>query len=124
MAIGKDEILKAVEAMSALELMQVVKAIEDRFGVSAKLVAQPARAEAPEQEDEGALFSVRLVSAGANRVSVVKVIREISGLGLKEAMDILNTGGAIVRRDQEKAAAEGIAARLGAAGAVAEVVKS
>lgn len=124
MAIGKDEMLKAVEAMSALELMEMVKAIEERFGVSAMPLAR-ATAQAPAPaEDEDALFSVRLVSAGANRVTVVKTIREITGAGLKEAMDLINTAGSIVRRDQTKEAAASIAARLSVAGAEVEVVKS
>lgn len=123
MAIGKDEIVKAVEAMSALELMEMVKAIEERFGVSAMPLARAtAEALAPEDE-EGALFSVRLVSAGANRVSVIKAIREITGAGLKEAVDLVNAA-AVVRRDQTKEQAEAIAAKLVAAGAEAAVVKS
>uniref|UniRef100_UPI001FF8DEA9 50S ribosomal protein L7/L12 n=1 Tax=Ralstonia pseudosolanacearum TaxID=1310165 RepID=UPI001FF8DEA9 len=91
MAITKDDILEAVSAMSVMELNDLVKAFEDKFGVSAAAVAVagPAGGAAAPAAEEKTEFDVILKGAGANKVGVIKAVREITGLGLKEAKDLV-----------------------------------
>src|SRR5690349_23691048 len=93
MAISKDDILEAVGAMSVMELNDLVKAIEEKFGVSAAAMAAPAAgggaAAAPVAEEQTE-FTVQLLEVGANKVQVIKAVREITGLGLKEAKDLVD----------------------------------
>jgi len=92
--ISKNDLLKAVEEMSVLELSEVVKALEEKFGVSASAMAAPAAAaaapaEAGEGEPEQTIFNVVVASAGANKIAVIKAVRElVQTLGLKEAKDL------------------------------------
>src|SRR5690606_18663477 len=93
MAFDKDAFLTAVDSMSVMELNELVKAIEEKFGVSAASMAAPAAggggaAAAPVEEKTE--FNVMLLEAGANKVSVIKVVRELTGLGLKEAKDLVD----------------------------------
>jgi large subunit ribosomal protein L7/L12 len=92
MAITKDDILEAVGAMSVMELNDLVKAFEEKFGVSAAAVAVagPAAAGGAAAAEEQTEFTVTLKSAGANKVGVIKAVREITGLGLKEAKDLVD----------------------------------
>ncbi|MCF2133302.1 MULTISPECIES: 50S ribosomal protein L7/L12 [Mycetohabitans] len=125
MAIAKEDILEAVGAMSVLELNELVKAFEEKFGVSAAVlaVAGPAgagggAAAAAEEQTE---FTVNLLEAGANKVSVIKAVRELTGLGLKEAKDLVDGAPKPVKEAVPKAAAEEAKKKLEDAGAKAEI---
>ena len=124
MAISKDDILEAVGAMSVMELNDLVKAFEEKFGVSAAAmaVAGPAAgggaAAAAEEQTE---FTVQLTEVGANKVSVIKAVREITGLGLKEAKDLVDGAPKPVKEGIAKADAEAAKKKLEEAGAKAEL---
>ncbi|AFT87377.1 MULTISPECIES: 50S ribosomal protein L7/L12 [Burkholderiaceae] len=124
MAIAKEDILEAVGSMSVLELNELVKAFEEKFGVSAAAVAVagPAGAgggaAAAEEQTE---FTVNLVDVGANKVSVIKAVRELTGLGLKEAKDLVDGAPKPVKESVPKAAAEEAKKKLEEAGAKAEI---
>lgn len=108
MAITKDDILEAVGAMSVMELNDLVKAFEEKFGVSAAAVAVagPAAAGGAAAAEEQTEFTVTLKSAGANKVGVIKAVREITGLGLKEAKDLVDGAPKNVKEGISKADAE------------------
>lgn len=123
MAITKDDILEAVSAMSVMDLNDLVKAFEEKFGVSAAAVAVAAGpaaggAAAAEEKTE---FDVILQEAGANKVSVIKAVREITGLGLKEAKDMVDGAPKAVKEGVAKAEAEEAKKKLEEAGAKAEL---
>ena len=123
MAITKDDILEAVSAMSVMDLNDLVKAFEEKFGVSAAAVAVAAGpaaggAAAAEEKTE---FDVILAEAGANKVSVIKAVREITGLGLKEAKDMVDGAPKAVKEGVSKAEAEEAKKKLEEAGAKAEL---
>ncbi|MEW6678986.1 MAG: 50S ribosomal protein L7/L12 [Pseudomonadota bacterium] len=124
MAVSKEDILEAVGAMTVMELNDLVKAFEEKFGVSAAAlaVAGPAAggggAAAAEEKTE---FDVILTGAGANKVGVIKVVRAITGLGLKEAKDLVDGAPKPVKEGCPKAEAEDIAKQLTEAGATAEI---
>ncbi|EDZ98702.1 MULTISPECIES: 50S ribosomal protein L7/L12 [unclassified Paraburkholderia] len=124
MAIAKEDILEAVGSMSVLELNELVKAFEEKFGVSAAAVAVagPAGAgggaAAAEEQTE---FTVILAEVGANKVSVIKAVRELTGLGLKEAKDLVDGAPKPVKEAVPKAAAEEAKKKLEEAGAKAEI---
>ncbi|BBE08386.1 MAG: LSU ribosomal protein L12P [Glomeribacter sp. 1016415] len=123
MAIVKEDILEAVGAMSVLELNELVKAFEEKFGVSAAAlaVAGPAGGGAAAAAEEQTEFTVTLTEVGANKVSVIKAVREITGLGLKEAKDLVDGAPKPVKENVPKAQAEEAKQKLEAAGAKAEV---
>ena len=124
MAIAKEDILEAVSSMSVLELNELVKAFEEKFGVSAAAVAVagPAgaggAAAAAEEQTE---FTVILTETGANKVSVIKAVRELTGLGLKEAKDLVDGAPKPVKEAVPKAAADEAKKKLEDAGAKAEI---
>jgi large subunit ribosomal protein L7/L12 len=124
MAIAKEDILEAVGSMSVLELNELVKAFEETFGVSAAAVAVAgpaaggAGAAAAEEQTE---FTVMLTETGANKVSVIKAVRELTGLGLKEAKDLVDGAPKPVKEAVPKAAAEEAKKKLEEAGAKAEI---
>jgi large subunit ribosomal protein L7/L12 len=124
MAVSKEDILEAVGAMSVMELNDLVKAFEEKFGVSAAAlaVAAPggagAGAAAAEEKTE---FDVILTGAGANKVGVIKVVRAITGLGLKEAKDMVDGAPKTVKEGCAKAEADDIAKQLTEAGATVEI---
>jgi large subunit ribosomal protein L7/L12 len=122
MAIAKDDILEAVSSMSVLELNELVKAFEEKFGVSAAAVAVagPAGAGAAVAEEQTE-FTVNLLEIGANKVSVIKAVRELTGLGLKEAKDLVDGAPKPVKESVPKAAAEEAKKKLEEAGAKAEI---
>ncbi len=124
MAFDKDAFLAALDSMSVLELNELVKAIEEKFGVSAAAMAAPAAggaaaggAAAAEQTE----FTVTLKSAGEAKVNVIKVVRAITGLGLKEAKDLVDGAPKVLKEGVSKADADAIAKQLIEAGATAEV---
>ena len=122
MAFDKDAFLTALDSMTVLELNELVKAIEEKFGVSAAAMAAPAAAgggaAAAEEQTE---FNVMLLEAGANKVSVIKAVREITGLGLKEAKDVVDGAPKAVKEGISKADAEAAKKKLEEAGAKAEL---
>jgi len=124
MAISKEEFLDAVGAMSVMELNDLVKAFEEKFGVSAAAMAAPAAggaaggAAAAEEQTE---FNVVLSEVGANKVGVIKAVREITGLGLKEAKDVVDGAPKTVKEALPKADAEAAKKKLEEAGAKAEL---
>jgi large subunit ribosomal protein L7/L12 len=122
MAIAKEDILEAVSSMSVLELNELVKAFEEKFGVSAAAVAVagPAGAAAAVAEEQTE-FTVNLTEVGANKVSVIKAVRELTGLGLKEAKDLVDGAPKPVKEAVPKAAAEEAKKKLEDAGAKAEI---
>jgi large subunit ribosomal protein L7/L12 len=126
MAIAKAEILDAIANMTVLELSQLIKEMEDKFGVSAAAatvaVAAPAAggaaAAAAEEKTE---FTVMLNSSGANKVNVIKVVRAVTGLGLKEAKDLVDGAPKPVKEGIAKADAEALLKQLVEAGATGEI---
>ena len=124
MAFDKDGFLTALDSMTVLELNDLVKAIEEKFGVSAAAMASPAAggaggaAAAVEEQTE---FNVMLLEVGANKVSVIKAVREITGLGLKEAKDVVDGAPKAVKEGISKADAEAAKKKLEDAGAKAEL---
>jgi len=124
MAISKDDILEAVGQMSVMDLNDLVKAFEEKFGVSAAAmaVAGPAggggAAAAAEEQTE---FTIVLSEVGANKVGVIKAVREITGLGLKEAKDLVDGAPKPVKEGVSKADAEAAKKKLEEAGAKAEL---
>ena len=123
MAIAKEDILEAVSSMSVLELNELVKAFEEKFGVSAAAVAVagPAGGGAAAAAEEQTEFTVNLTEVGANKVSVIKAVRELTGLGLKEAKDLVDGAPKPVKEAVAKAAAEEAKKKLEDAGAKAEI---
>ena len=128
--ISKDEVIKAIENMSVLELAELVKALEQRFGVSAAVpvaaatagpAGAPAAAPAAPAEEEKTEFDVILKDTGPNRVNVIKEIRTFTNLGLKEAKDLVEAAPKVIKEGVPKAEAQAIKAKLEAVGATVEI---
>lgn len=121
-----EEIIKAIEEMSVLQLSKLVKALEDRFGVSAAapmaVMAGPVNAGVPEAPvEEKTEFNVVLKAAGANKIQVIKVVRTLTSLGLKEAKDLVDGAPSTVKESVSKDEANDIKAKLEEAGAEIEI---
>jgi large subunit ribosomal protein L7/L12 len=124
MSFDKDAFLTALDSMTVMELNDLVKAIEEKFGVSAAAMAAPAGAGgggAAAVAEEQTEFNVMLLEAGANKVSVIKAVREITGLGLKEAKDVVDGAPKAVKEAVSKADAEAAKKKLEDAGAKVEL---
>lgn len=124
MAISKDDILNAVSEMSVMDLNELVKAFEEKFGVSAAAMAAPAAGGAAAggaAAEEQTEFNVVLAEVGSNKVGVIKAVREITGLGLKEAKDMVDGAPKVVKEALPKADAEAAKKKLEEAGAKAEL---
>jgi len=123
MAFDKDAFLTALDSMTVLELNDLVKAIEEKFGVSAAAMAAPAAAGAAAGPavEEKTEFNVMLMEAGANKVGAIKAVREITGLGLKEAKDLVEAAPKAVKEGLSKADAEAAKKKLEEAGAKVEL---
>jgi len=123
MAFDKDAFLSALDSMSVMELNGLVKAIEEKFGVSAAAMAAPAAGggAAAAVVEEKTEFNVVLLEAGANKVSVIKAVRELTGLGLKEAKDLVDGAPKTVKEGVTKAEADELKKRLEDQGAVVEL---
>lgn len=124
--MNKDQILEAIESMTVLELSELVKALEDKFGVTAAApVAVAAAGAAPggaaAEEDEKTEFDVIIASAGDKKIQVIKAVRELTGLGLKEAKDLVDSAPKAVKEGVGKAEADEIKEKLEEAGATVEV---
>jgi large subunit ribosomal protein L7/L12 len=124
MSFDKDAFLTALDSMTVLELNDLVKAIEEKFGVSAAAMAAPAGAgggAAAPVVEEKTEFNVMLLEAGSNKVAAIKAVREITGLGLKEAKDLVEAAPKAVKEGLPKADAEAAKKKLEDAGAKAEL---
>ncbi|MRD49672.1 50S ribosomal protein L7/L12 [Caenimonas koreensis] len=124
MAFDKDAFLTSLDSMTVMELNDLVKAIEEKFGVSAAAMAAPAAGgggAAPAAAEEKTEFTVQLVEAGAQKVSVIKAVREITGLGLKEAKDLVDGAPKAVKEGLNKADADAAKKKLEDAGAKVEL---
>lgn len=125
--MSKEEILEAIKSMSVLDLAELVKALEEEFGVSAAApvavaAAVPgAGAAAAPAEEEKSSFDVILDSAGDKKIQVIKVVREITGLGLKEAKDLVDNAPKPIKEGVDKATADDIKSKLEEAGAAVSV---
>ena len=125
MATSKDDILKSIEEMSVMELVELISAIEEKFGVTAAaaVAAAPAAggdADAPAAEEKDS-FDVVLAAAGDQKVQVIKAVRAITGLGLKEAKDMVDGAPSTLKEGVKKEEAEGMLAQLTEAGASGEL---
>jgi len=123
MAVSKDDILESISNMTVVEIVDLIEAMEEKFGVTAAApvaaaaAAAPAAAAAEEQSE----FNVVMTSFGENKVGVIKVVRALTGLGLKEAKDMVEGVPATVKEGVEKAEAEDVLKQLKEAGATAEL---
>ena len=116
-----EQILEAIENMKVLELNELVKAAEEKFGVSASAPVMMAGAVAGGAAEEKTEFDVVLANAGASKVGVIKAVREVTGLGLKEAKEVVDNAPKTVKEGASKEEAEQIKEKLEAAGAKVEV---
>lgn len=121
MAISKEEILEAVGSMTVMELNDLVKAFEEKFGVSAAAVAVAGPAAASAAAEEQTEFTVILAAAGDKKVEVIKVVRAVTGLGLKEAKDLVDGAPKPLKEGIAKADAEALKKQLEDAGAKVEI---
>ena len=112
-----DELLESIDALSVAELAELVKGIEEKYGVSAAAVAAPAAGAGAAAAEEKSSFNVVLKEAGANKIQVIKVVRDATGLGLKEAKDLVDGAPKILKEAADKATADDIKAKLEAEGA-------
>ncbi|MBR4903356.1 MAG: 50S ribosomal protein L7/L12 [Selenomonadaceae bacterium] len=121
----KEEIMQAIESMTVLELSELVKAMEEKFGVSAAAPVAVAAAAGPaaaaEPEEEKTEFDVVLANVGAEKIKVIKAVREATGLGLKEAKALVDGAPAPVKEKISKADAEALKAKLEEVGATVEI---
>ena len=120
--MNKDQIIEAIESMTVLELSELVKALEEKFGVSAAApVAVAAAAGGEAAAAEKTEFDVILTSAGASKIGVIKAVREATGLGLKEAKELVDGAPKAIKEKISKADADALKEKLEAAGATVEV---
>ena len=115
--MNKEQIIEAIESMTVLERSELVKAVEEKFGVSAAAAVAVSAAAAEEKTE----FDVVLTSAGAGKINVIKVVREATGLGLKEAKEIVDGAPKAVKEKISKADADALKAKLEEAGAAVEL---
>ena len=123
MAVSKQDILQAISDMSVMDVVELIKSMEDKFGVSAAAVAvaAPAASAASEAAEEKTEFNVHMTKAGDNKINVIKAIRTITGLGLKEAKDLVEAAPTVVKEGVNKQLAQEIKKQLEEAGATVEV---
>jgi large subunit ribosomal protein L7/L12 len=122
MAVSKEDILQAISDMSVMDIVELIKSMEDKFGVSAAVaVAAAAPAAAAAAVEEKTEFNVVMTKVGENKINVIKAIRTITGLGLKEAKDLVEAAPAAVKEGVNKATAADIKKQLEEAGATVEV---
>jgi|TARA_B110000971_G_C20031438_1_gene511602 large subunit ribosomal protein L7/L12 len=123
MAISKEDILESIGSMSVLDLSELIKEMEEKFGVSAAAAAAPAAAAGGGEAavEEKTEFDLHLTGIGDNKVNVIKAVREITGLGLKEAKDIVDAAPKVVKEALAKGAAEEAMKKLTDAGGTAEL---
>ena len=115
-----DELLESIDALSVAELAELVKGIEEKYGVSAAAVAAPAAGAAAAAEEKSS-FNVVLKEAGANKIQVIKVVRDATGLGLKEAKDLVDGAPKTIKENVYKDDAEALKAKFAEVGATVEL---
>lgn len=113
----QEQIIEAVEGMTILELNTLVKAIEEKWGVSAAAVAVAGPAAGGDAEEAQSTFAVELTEGGAQKIAVIKVIKEVLGLGLKESKDLVDAAPSVIKEGLKKEDAEALKAKLEEAGA-------
>ena len=116
-----DELLESIDSLTVVELADLVKKIEEKYGVSAAAVAAPVAGAAAGAAEEKSNFNVVLKDVGANKIQVIKVVRDVTGLGLKEAKDLVDGAPKTVKEGASKEEAEEIKEKFTAAGAVVEL---
>ena len=116
-----DELLETIDTLTVVELAELVKGIEEKYGVSAAAVAAPVAGAAAGAAEEKSNFNVVLKEVGANKIQVIKVVRDVTGLGLKEAKDLVDGAPKTVKEGASKEEAEEIKEKFTAAGAVVEL---
>lgn len=121
MAVSKDDILEAISNMTVVEVVDLIEAMEEKFGVTAAAPVAAAAAGPAAAAEEQTEFDVVMTSFGDNKVSVIKVVRGITGLGLKEAKDMVEGVPATIKEGATKAEAEDVVKQLTEAGATAEL---
>lgn len=124
MALSRDDILNAIAEMTVMDVVELIKAMEEKFGVTAAAAvaaAPAAAAAAAPAEEEQTEFDVILKAAGEKKVNVIKVVRELTGLGLKEAKDLVDGAPSTVKEAISKADADAAKAKLEEAGATVEI---
>jgi large subunit ribosomal protein L7/L12 len=125
MAVSKEELVEALSNLKVMEVVDLIKQLEEKWGVSAAapvaIAAAPGAAAAAPVAEEKTEFNVTMTSFGANKVGVIKVIREITGLGLKEAKDLVEGVPSVVKEGVSKADSDAIKKKLEEAGAAAEI---
>jgi large subunit ribosomal protein L7/L12 len=123
--LTKSQLIEAISSLSVIELSELVKALEEKFGVSAAapvaIAAAPAAGAAAVAAEEKTEFNVVLANAGASKINVIKIVREVTGLGLKEAKDLVDGAPKTVKENIAKAEAEEIKKKLTEAGATVEL---
>jgi large subunit ribosomal protein L7/L12 len=125
MAVSKEDILESISNMSVMDVVELVAAMEEKFGVSAASVAAPAApaaaAAAAEDAEEQSEFTIKMSSFGANKVAVIKVVRAVTGLGLKDAKDLVEGAPCTVKEGVSKQEADEAKKQLEEAGATVEL---
>ena len=116
-----EKLLEEIDSLTVIELSELVTGIEEKYGVSAAAVAAPAAGGAAAAAEEKTNYDVVLKETGANKIAVIKVVRDVTGLGLKEAKDLVEGAPKTVKEGAEKADAEEIKAKFVEAGAVVEL---
>ena len=119
--MSKEEMIEEIKKMTVVELADLVKAIEEEFGVSAVAAAAPAAGAAAGAAEEKTSFNVVLTDAGANKIQVIKVVRDATGLGLKEAKELVDGAPKTIKEGVNKEEAEDLKAKFEAAGATIEL---
>ncbi len=121
MSAKTDKMLEEIDSLTVVELAELVKGIEEKYGVTAAAVAAPAAGAAGEAAAEKSSFDVVLADAGANKIAVIKVVRDITGLGLKEAKELVDGAPKTVKEGASKEEAEEMKAKFVEAGATVEL---
>ena len=116
-----EKMLEEIDSLTVVELAELVKGIEEKYGVTAAAVAAPAAGAAAGAAEEKTSFDVVLKDAGANKIAVIKVVRDATGLGLKEAKDLVDGAPKTVKEGASKEEAEELKAKLSEAGAIIEL---
>ena len=116
-----EKLLEEIDSLTVIELADLVKGIEEKYGVSAAAVAAPAAGGATASAEEKSEFNVVLKDAGANKIAVIKVVRDATGLGLKEAKELVESAPKAVKENVKKEEADELAAKFKEAGATVEL---
>ncbi|MDE2144558.1 MAG: 50S ribosomal protein L7/L12 [Patescibacteria group bacterium] len=119
--MDKDKLIAEVEKMTVVELAELVKAMEEKFGISAAMPAAAGASNGAAEAEEKTSFNVLLQAAGEQKINVIKVVREVTGLGLKESKDLVDGAPKVVKEGLKKEEAEELKQKLTEAGATAEI---